>query len=121
MSPPPSHSNPFSAVRACPGLTLLLGCISGWGGVGEGTGAGISIGAVDLLLAQGFQPRTSWLAGLCLWPGFSSWPVCREAQAGVLREVAGPQPLAVVASRRLWAISWSFESGRALGSSQGLC
>lgn len=62
MSPPFPHSNPFSAVQACPGLTLLLGCISGWGGVGEGTGAGICVGAVDLLLAQGSQPRTSGLA-----------------------------------------------------------
>lgn len=66
-------------------------------------------------------PATHERAGPCLWPGLSSWPGCREAQAGALREVAGPQPLAVVAFRRLWAVSWSFESGRVLGSSQGLC
>lgn len=43
-------------------------------------------------------------AGLCSWPCLSSWPGRREAQAGELREILGPQPLAGVASGQLGAV-----------------
>lgn len=94
MNPPPSHSNPFSAVRACPGLTLLLGCISGWGGVGEGTGTRICFGAVDLLLAQGSQLRTSWLA-------------CASGLASLLgRDAERPRPGRSEKSQGLSLLLW---------------
>ena len=63
------------------------------------------------------RARAGWpgpLAGPLLGPGR------REAQAGALRGAAGPRPLSEVASGRLGAVPWSFESGTALGSSLGL-
>lgn len=103
---------PLSAVGACPGLALLL-CLFQAGAAGSVSG---------LLTCFWLRVPSRARAG---WPGPLAWPLLgrgrREAQAGALREAAGPQPLAEVASRRLWAVSWSFASGTALGSSPGLC
>lgn len=49
-------------------------------------------------------PAVHEWAGLCSWPCLSSWPGSREAQAGELREITGPQPLAEMASGQLGAV-----------------
>ena len=49
-------------------------------------------------------PAAHEWAGLCSWPCLSSWPGSREAPAGELREIIGPQPLAGVASGQPGAV-----------------
>lgn len=72
-SPPPSHLNPLSAVLGCPGFTLFLCCISGWSGLGEGTGEGICIQAPNLLLAPRSQLCTSGLASAAGLASLLGW------------------------------------------------
>lgn len=55
------------------------------------------------LLGSEIPAAHEW-AGLCSWPCLSSWPGSREAQAGELKEIIEPQPLAGVASGQLEAV-----------------
>lgn len=57
-------------------------------------------------------PATHEWASRRSWPCLSSWPSSREAQAGELREILGPQPLTGVASGQLWAVFCALESQR---------
>lgn len=97
-------------------LTLLLGCISGLGGVGEGTGAGSVLGLLTY-----FWLRAQKTSRLARASGLASLGRVQEAQAGAREKSQGLSLLLWWPSVRLWAVSWSFESGRVLGSSQGLC
>lgn len=78
----------------------------GQSGEEEAAEEGACIGALTSVGAE--IPAAHEWAGLRSWPRLPSWPGSREAQAGELGGITGPQPLAGVAAGQLWAIFCGF-------------